>query len=67
MRFEIQVDRHGFWTTRASGDVTEAISEVDLRAELPKFCLQYSHRLLIDGAEVARAEPKRAKPTEPRA
>ena len=58
MTFEIQVHRHGLWSRRGEGELSETITREALIADLPRFCLQYRHRLVIDGEIVAEAEPK---------
>jgi hypothetical protein len=57
MTFEIQVFRHGLWLLRGDGEVSATITREALIAELPRHCLQYQHRLLIDGEVVAEADP----------
>ncbi|MGH7119521.1 MAG: hypothetical protein ACREFP_11125 [Acetobacteraceae bacterium] len=57
-RFTIEVDRFGCWTSRAEGEIGGDVTLEALIARLPEYCLQYRHRLVIDGEVVAEAEPE---------
>ena len=52
----IEMDRGNGWELRSEGACDANVTRIKLA--LAAYGVQYVHRALVDGAEVARVEPK---------
>jgi hypothetical protein len=53
----IEVCRDGVWTVRAEGHAD--VTREQVLAELPRYCLQYSHRAYFDGELIGECMPNK--------
>jgi hypothetical protein len=51
----IEMNRGHGWELRATGKIPTDVTAQQIRRDLQEYAIQYPHRALIDGVEVARA------------
>ena len=56
-QLRIEIDRGRGWELRAEGPLPAETPTARIEADLRAYAVQYPHRALIDGVEVARAAP----------
>lgn len=54
----IEYDRGHGWQLRGEGEATD---EQAAAIDLTPYCLQYAHRLIVDGVVVAEMQPKKRR------
>jgi hypothetical protein len=55
----IELDRGRGWEVRAEGPIPAETSTARIAADLQAYALQYPHRALLDGVEIAHTLPDR--------
>jgi hypothetical protein len=55
-RLRIEMKRGRGWKLRAEGKVPAHTSVEQIRHDLQAYAVQYTHRALLDGVEVARVD-----------
>jgi hypothetical protein len=55
----IEMDRGTGWEVRAEGAIPADTSTARIQADLRAYAIQYPHRALLDGVEIAHTLPER--------